>query len=398
MKICNSGRHRRTSAVVGLISLLLLTASCGNSVSAAASVKSSASAGGTTAASGLVHAKAQVKKYSATPIVAPPPSLTEPESLAGKTIWYIPITGAADSLAGMGADMEQALSHVGASVHVCDARGLPTTVSSCMNTAAQQGAAAVVTSYIDYQMVPTSFQALVAKKIPVLVGAASPPLGVTPSPYLRFLSSSAQTDLFSTLMADLTIVRSGGKAHVIVIKLTDSEETLDASNKEIAEFRTYCPGCTVNAISTQTATFSKLQSTLSAALVAHPGTDYVTVPTDALDLPLALGAVRSAGFSSKVKIVAADGGLAGLQDVAAGTVAYDPGSPVEWAGWQYANAAIRMLANLPIEANSVGPTKIFDSVDVKQLALTQRNYLSTSWYGISKSAFQHIYLNAWKVK
>lgn len=393
-------KAQRSLAAVAVLGAVALTAgACGSStagsVSASGAPSSTSGSGGSVDA-GLAYAKAQVAKYSGTPTTEAPTSLPAAANLSGKTVWYIPITDAVDSLAGMGAAMTAALAHVGASVHVCDGKGLPTTVSSCMDTAAQQGAAAVVTSYIDYQMVPTSFQALAAKRIPVLVGAEPAPAGVATGPYLQFLSSAAQTDLFSTLMADLTIADSGGKAKVTVIKLADSASTLEASNREIAEFAKYCPGCSVNSVSMQTASISQMPSALSAALVAHPDTNYVTVPTDAY-LPPAMGAIRSAGFSAKVKVISADGGLAGLQDVAAGTVAYDPGNPVEWVGWQYANAVIRMLSGQPIPPNPVGPTKVFGPDNVKSLSLTPANYLTLKWYGVSDSAFQQQYLTAWKV-
>jgi len=48
------------------------------------------------------------------------------------------------------------------------------------------------------------------------------------------MDGSAQTNLFSQLMAYLTIADSKGKANVIVIKLTDSASTTKAGNIEIA--------------------------------------------------------------------------------------------------------------------------------------------------------------------
>lgn len=404
--ISTTGRRKSGAAAITFAALALLAGACGSSSSKSGATSASAGSGATasatagsggsgSASSGLAYAKAQVAKYSGAVSNPTPEAIANPASLKGKTIWYIPITNAVDSLAGIGTNMGTALSHVGATVHVCDGGGLPTTVSSCMTAAAQQGAAAVVTSYVDYAMVPTSFQALAAKNIPVLVASETPPPGVTSSKYLQFLDGSAQTNLFSTLMADVTIVDSGGKANVLVIKLTDSESTTLASNLEVAEFKKYCPGCTVHSISMQTATIQQMPAALSAALVANPGVDYVTVPVDAY-LPPAEGAIRAAGFANKVKVITADGGLAGLQAVAAGTVAYDPGSPVEYVGWQDANAVIRMLSGLSVGAEPAGPTLIFGPGNVKSLDLTPQNYLSMSWYGLSDSAFQAPYLAAWK--
>jgi ribose transport system substrate-binding protein len=348
-----------------------------------------------TSKAGLAYAKAQVKKYSGAVTSPAVPAIASPANLKGKTIWYIPITNAVDSLAGMGTTMESALSHLGANVHVCDGGGLPTTVANCMATAAQQNAAAVLTSYIDYEMVPTAFQALAAKNIPVVVGNEAAPPGVKPSKDLQFMDGSAQTNLFSQLMAYLTIADSKGKANVIVIKLTDSASTTKAGNIEIALLKKLCPGCTVNSISMQTAAIAQMPSALSAALVANPSTDYVTVPTDAY-LPPAMGGIEASGFASKVQVISADGGLAGLQSVDAGKVAYDPGNPVEYVGWQYANAVVRLLSGLTVSPAPAGPTLVFNAANVKTLDLTPPNYLNMSWYDVSDAAFQKPYLAAWK--
>jgi len=102
-----------------------------------------------------------------------------------------------------------------------------------MATAAQQNAAAVLTSYIDYEMVPTAFQALAAKNIRSWSATR-------PHPGREAIEGSAvhgrqrADNLFSQLMAYLTIADSKGKANVIVIKLTDSASTTKAGNIEIA--------------------------------------------------------------------------------------------------------------------------------------------------------------------
>ncbi len=387
-------RYRGLFAAMGAVSIL--TAGCGSSASnvssSASSSQSTSSNGGSN--SGLAYAQSQVQKYLGAPTFSGPPALAKAPDLTGKTIWYIPITNSVDSLAGIGTTMAAALSHLGATVHVCDGGALPTTVSNCMSMAGQQGAAAVVTSYIEYNMVPTAFQSLEAKNVPILVAGEPVPSGVTPSANLQFLDANKQADLFQELNGYLTIADSKGKANVLVVKLADSPETIHAYNLEIDVFKKYCPGCKVSSVSMQTATVSQLPSAVSAALVSNPGTNYVNVPSDAF-LPPVVGGIQSAGFANKVKVIASDGGLAGLHDVAAGTVAYDPGSPIEWQGWQDANAVIRMLSGLSVIPEGAGPTRIFGASNIRSLDLTSANYLSTSFYGISQSAFEAPYLSAW---
>jgi ribose transport system substrate-binding protein len=350
-----------------------------------------------TTATGLAYARVQVAKYSGKVTSSPVAKLTKVANLRGKTVWYVPITNAVDSLAGMGSTMSAALSHVGASVHVCDGGGLPTAVASCLTSAAQQGAAAVVTSYVDYNMAPTAFQALVAAKIPVIVGSESPPPGVAASKYLQFTYGTAQTDLFNQMIAFDTIVQSNGHANVLVIRLTDSPSTTAASNLEVSAFKTYCPACQVTVIDAQTPALGQLPSAVAAALTAHPDINYVTVPTDAY-LPPVQGAIGTANLTSKIRLVSADGGVAGMQDVRSGALTADIGGPVEWIGWEYANAVVRIMSGARVYPSGIGPTLIFTSKNIGGKVLDHAHYLTLSWYGMSQQAFELPYLKAWGAK
>lgn len=346
---------------------------------------------------GLAFAQTQVAKYSKKVHLSTVPTVKHPTSLKGKVIWYIPITNAVDSLAGMGTTMTAALSKLGATVQVCDGGGLPTTVATCLTNASQQGAAAVVTSYIDYEMAPTGFQALATAGIPVIVGSEPPDPGVTPTKDLQFTYGTAQTDLFSSLMAYETIVRSKGKANVLVIRLTDSPSTTAASNIEISDLKKFCPACKVTTVDAQTAALSQLPSNVSAALTSNPNINYVTVPTDAY-LPPVSGAIASSGFTSKVHVISADGGVAGLQDVVSNSLLADPGNPIEWVGYQYADAVLRILSGDAVPQEPIGPTYIFTKKNLAGLSLTEANYLNMSWYHIGEAAFEAPYLKAWGVK
>jgi ribose transport system substrate-binding protein len=357
----------------------------------------SAGASSYTSKTGLAYAKAQVAQYSGKVRLPVVPTVKHPASLKGKVIWYIPITNAVDSLAGMGTTMTAALAKLGATVQVCDGGGLPTTVATCLTNASQQGASAVVTSYIDYDMAPTGFQALATAGIPVIVGNEPPDAGVTPTKNLQFTYGTKQTDLFAALMAFETIASSKGKAHVLVIRLTDSASTTTASNLEITDLKRYCPACVVTTVNAQTAALTQLPSTVSAALTANPDINYVTVPTDAY-LPPVTGAIASSGFTTKVRVISADGGVAGLQDVVSGSMLADPGNPIEWVGYEYADAVLRILSGDPVAQEPVGPTLIFTKANLAGLSLTESNYSSMSWYHVGQAAFVAPYLKAWGAK
>lgn len=381
-----SGRLRAATAVVALAtagaSLLGLSAS---------------SAATTSAAKGLAYAKAQIAKYSgraSLPVVAP---IKHRANLEGKTIWYIPLTNAVDSLAGMGTTMKTALAKVGANVEVCDGGGLPTTVASCLTDAQQQGAAAVVTSFVDYEMAPSSFQALEAAHIPVIVGDEPPDPGVTANKYLQFTYGTQTTQLFAALMAYETIVASKGKANVLVISLTDSASTTAIATTELSVFKKYCPGCTVTTMTMQTAAIAQVPSNVAAALSTNPNINYITVPVDAY-LPPVQGALSTANLAGKITVVSSDGGVAGLQDVESGSLLADVGGPIEFVGWQYADAAIRILSGDPVPPSPAGPAIVFTKANLGSKVINESQYLTVNWYGLGERAYEAPYLKAWGLK
>ncbi len=386
---------RHSVIAVAACVLALSAASCGSSSATSAAKSNAGSPTSSSGNAGLAYAKAQVAKYSG-PVAAPTvAAIANPVDLKGKTVWFIPITNSVLSLSGMGTTMAAALSHLGATVHVCDGQALPTTIASCMTTAGQQGAAAVVTAFVNYAMVPTAFQALEAKNIPVLVAGETPPTGVTPSANLQFLDAANVTNLGDEIAAYVAILSSGGKGDVMVIKLTDSPAVLQASVAQISTLEKYCKGCKVNSISMNTANISQLPPELSAALVAHPNTNYILVPNDGF-VPPVMGAVTASGFTNKVKVIAFGAGVAGLQEVQAGTLAYDVGGPIEYTGWEFADALISMMSGVTVQPEPAGPMRVFDSSNVKSLSLTTANYLNSSFFGISQGAFEAPYLAAWK--
>jgi len=386
-----TSRYKKGSLAVASAALAL-----GTLGTALVGVTSSGAASFTTK-TGLAYAQAQVTKYSGKVALSAVPTVAHPANLKGKVVWYIPITNSVDSLAGMGTTMTAALAKLGATVQVCDGGGLPTTVATCLTNASQQGAAAVVTSYIDYEMAPTGFQALATAGIPVIVGNEPPDPGVTPTKNLQFTYGTAQTDLFSALLAFDTIVRSKGHANVLVIRLTDSPSTTAASNLEITDLKKYCPACKVTSIDTQTPALSQLPSSVAAALTSNPNINYVTVPVDGY-LPPVTGAIATSGFTNKVRILSADGGVAGLQDVKSGSILADPGNPIEWVGYEYADAVLRILSGDAVSPEPVGPTYIFTQKGLAGVTLNESNYLTMNWYHIGEAAFEAPYLKAWGLK
>jgi ribose transport system substrate-binding protein len=359
--------------------------------SAAGSTASTASA----QSAGVAYAKAQLAQYeSLRNTYGTPPAVTNAPNLHGKTIWYIPL-GAIGVLSVMGTAMGQAMANLGATVHICNGQFEPTQVAACMQEAATQGAAAVVTSFVDYASIPSAYQALAAKHIPVLVGGEAAPPGVTATKDLGFYNPTNATNTSFNLMSDAVIADSNGTANVLVVTLDDSPSTIQASDAGVTVLKQHCPDCTVTTVGFLTADESKLASDISAKLSANPDINYLILPQDPM-YQFALPGLQSAGFTNKVKVVTAAGSTYGLEEVKAGHIAYDIGQGAQYEGWGFADDTVRLLAGAAIQPATVGAVRVFNSANVGSLSLTDANYDTSAWYGGTE--WQQQFLNAWNGK
>lgn len=397
MLVTGSLRSRAWALGVGVACTALLAAcsSAGGSVSAS-SGSGTGVATGTAAAAGVEYARAQLARYSGlSNTYGTPIPVSNVPDLHGKNIWYVPIGTGVPVLATIGDAMTTALGKMGATVHVCDGKFQPTTVASCMQTADTQGANAVVTGFVDYNSAPSAYQSITAKGIPVLVGGEAPPSGVSASKDLGFFNPAGLTHTAFELMSDAAIADSNGTANVLVVRLTDSSDTLGNSNAGIAELQAHCPKCTVTTLDTLTANMSQLGSAISAKLSANPDIDYLILPQDAF-FEAALPGIEGAGFTGKLKVIAAGGTTAGLKAVKDGQIAYDIGQGADYNGWGFADATVRLLAGAAIQPENEGAVRVFSKANVASLDLTDANYNGTAWYGGSQ--WQQDFLSAWGAK
>jgi ribose transport system substrate-binding protein len=392
----STGPHRtRTSwrrvaltGLAGALGVVLSLSACTSGASGGGG------GGGGDSAAEVSAAKDFLAKYSGTVDQYPEvPSLPGGVSaFKGKTVWYVPIGSAVPILNAFGVGVQQAMSAVGINTQVCDGKFLPTTIASCLNQAATQGADAVITGYIDYQLVPTAFDNLVSKNIPVLIAGEQPSGGKTNSSKLAFYDTSDSINILQRLAADAIIADSGGDAKVLFIGVTDSPQTKGAATYAKKYFADSCSGCTFTEIDYNTASLNKVPSQVSSALIANPDTTYVFPSLDA-GAPGAITGIKTAGFANKVKLASTNGALDSLQRVQAGDIQFcDIGFSPIYSGWQFADGMLRMLAGgTPI--SSVGVIRAFTKDNVGDLELTPDAYQTNAWYG--SDDFQKTFTTAW---
>ncbi|WP_300683531.1 sugar ABC transporter substrate-binding protein [Nocardioides sp.] len=380
---------------VSVIGALTLSA-CGSSSDATSTPASDGASTSASSSAGVTHAKEQIEKYAAPrEHYGTVPAISSVPNLQGKTVWYVPIGTSVPVLQAMGQGITEAFKALGASVHMCDGKFTPTTVASCMESAANQKADAVITGFVDYEAVPSAFQSLASQGIPTLAAGVAQPKGVQSSKTLGFFDPSALTHIAYQLMADAVIADSNGSANVIQVGLTDSSTTKGNTQAAADELKQYCPSCKVTTVETTTADASNLGSLVSAKLSANPKTNYLILPQDSF-FQAALPGLQSAGFTDKVKVVTASGSPAGLQAVKAGQIAYNIGQGAIEQGWAMADGAVRLLSGVEVVPEVDGPVRVFTKANVGDLDISDANYNSSVWYG--GDAWKQDFLTAWGVK
>jgi ribose transport system substrate-binding protein len=316
-------------------------------------------------------------------------------ALKGKTVWYIPIGESVPILAAFGTAMQSALNQVGIKMMTCDGKFLPTNAAACISQAISQGADGVVTGYIDYASMPTSFNSLVSHHIPVLIAGEAPDGGKTSSPQLAFFNTQPTINLMQKLDMDAVIADSGGKANILYLGVTDSPQTLAGATYGASYLKSQCPGCTLTQINYNTASIAKVPSQVSAGLIAHPNTTYVVDELDAAAQPSVAG-IEAAGYAHKVKLASTDGDLDSLQRISSSDVQFvDIGTSPVYEGWQFADGILEMLTG-KTPSFTLGVVRVFNSSTVKGLALTPAAYATNAWYG--SEAYEQTFLTAWGAK
>ena len=390
-------------AAAGVALSALALAACGTSASSIAQAQArrrrppvasnaadSSSSGSASLSADLAQHSGAVTSY---PAVSPIPGGVA--SLKGKTVWWIPIGASIPTLAAMGSAMQSALSHAGLKLETCDGKLLPTAIASCLSEASAQGAAGVVTAFVDYAAMPNSFNAVVAHHIPVLVAGEEPDGGRTSSPQLAFYPTRSADDEMQRLDVESAITGSAGKGKILYIGVTDSPETKQEAAYAKSFTAQHCPGCTFTEIDYDTAAINKLSSAVSAALLSNPGTTDVVCEVDACE-PFAAQGIQTAGYGNKVKLYSANGNLSSLQQLASGSLlTTDIGISATYYGWLFADGALRLLkGHVPVASSTV--ERVFTKNNVSGLTLTPAAYATEAWYG--SNSFEHQFLNAWAGK
>ncbi|MFT4288521.1 sugar ABC transporter substrate-binding protein [Nocardioides sp.] len=299
----------------------------------------------------------------------------------GKTVYYIPLIYKASYFPLVTASLEAALQRAGATLHMCDGGGTPTGIASCMNQAVAGSAAGVITDYIPYEMVPTSYDALTAKGIPVYLSASLAPNDQPNTAQIAYGSPDPTGFASVELAADSIISSSDAQAELILLKVATSagiERTADHAESYLEKT---CPSCEVHTITVTSANRDKVASLISSTLLKYPSSTYVLVQTETY-LNDVISGISTSGRTGKVKIATASAALAGLQKLETDPdLLVDVGLNPAYIAWGDADAILRMIAGEVPPSDYPAAVRAFTPENVGSLELTDEAAKGPDWFG-----------------
>lgn len=367
---------RRWVALVAAATLAATLSGCGSTAPGStpgAGSKAQAATGPDSAQSVVNRLLQPVPSYS-----LPAERLSGVSTLAGKTIYYIPITQQAPAFAVTGAALRSALDTVGLKLQICNGNANPSQISACVGQATGANAAAIVLDAIPYALASNALDAARAKKIPVLTTNQVPDTAHPADQTLGYIEGGGHAMLKA--LADWITVDSGGTAKVVLNQATDSPSSISYAEDAQQRLAQQCPGCSMAMNKISTSNFSLIPSATSSAILRTPGVGYVVSEFEVYLQPT-LGGVQQSGRISSVRGGTTAATLGGLRMLSAKNFLFvDVGKSLTFNGWVDADAVLRLLLGKSLPEYDI-PVRLFTRDNVATLSLTPEAEASGEWYG-----------------
>ena len=365
----------RRSPVVGLVAVAALALGLG---ACGSDAEPAPGAGASSASTGVLAD--EVAKLSEPLKSFPVP--TEPiqgaEGLAGKTVYYIPITQQAPAFTVTAAALTEALAVAGMKTQVCDGAANPSSIAACVNQAVGAGAAGIVTDAIPYAMAANALDSAEKAGVPVLVADQIPDPAHPAGDKLAY-QEGAGTEMLEAV-AKWIVVDSGGKAHVVLNQGTDNPSSIQYSKAAQKVFADECPDCKVTVNAVNAANFALIAPSTSSAILKTPGVNYVLSEFD-IYLQPTIGGVQQAGKAAAVKGASSAATLASLKMIAnKNFLSANAAQALPYQGWTLADAIMRMALGQKVVELEV-PFRLVTRDNIDDIDLTEKAEASGEWFG-----------------
>jgi ribose transport system substrate-binding protein len=317
-------------------------------------------------ADGLAEAKAEVEAAMQKPKFVPPGEAFDISKLKGKHIWIITSTMAVPFVATIAHGVEEAARVAGIETTVFDGKGDVSQWNRGMAQAVSQHADGIVTVGASPELMKGPMADALKANIPVVDAVtADKTAELVPGTFSHVSISFFHS---GQLQADYAIVKSGGKARVLV--LGDNEFPGEVSRVEgmQKEFSTRCPDCKVTVQDTQVGNLGvKLGQLAQTLLRRDPEVNFV-LPTYDAQAIYVVPAIKAANFDRPIEVVGSDAVPSNLDWIRQSNIQdADVGEPETWLGWAALDEVTRgMLGLKPVDEQV--PLRLFVADNLKDVS------------------------------
>jgi len=365
-------RRARSWAAVGAIALLATSLSACGSDSDGATSGASSSAGD---ASSALAADVAALSKPADSYPVPTDAVGDISSVAGRTIYYVPVTLQAPQFSITLKALTAAAGAAGLKVQTCDGKGTPTDISACISQATKAKAGAIVTDAIPYGMAANAFAAAGSAKIPVIISNQIPDDAHPAADGLAYIGQDGGVNE-EIALAKWTILDSGKKAQVLINQTSDgpSPAKFVAAGEEV--YKSECPDCKTTINPVTSSNFNLVPSSTSAALLKDPNITYVESQFEQFLQPTTAGVQQTSRNNIKITTGAAQ--LSSVKAVQNGSIAVAAGQASAYQGWVDIDAVLRMMLGKTLPEYSI-PVRLFTKDSGDEATETAQD--SGAWYG-----------------
>lgn len=356
-------RRRRSLATVGAVFVFgaAALAGCGDDTS---STGTSGGSGGS--GPDIAGAQAEIDTFRAVPTFTAPGPAVDAAKAKGKKVAIIPASSNVPFVTTIAEGMVDIGTKAGLDVEIFKNQGAPAEWTKGISDALSKDADSIdLLAGIDPKAVSAQVtQATGAKKNVVVTHLYDVDQAVDPS-------VTAATNIpykqAGKLLADWAIVKTQGKANVLVTVITQVNSTVPMVEGIEETFATRCgEGCKITKIDTTIADLGKLQQQVQSELTADPSINYVINLYDSAQAPQTEAAIKALGRDD-LKIATFNGTPDILKLIKPGSIIeMDVAENLDWIAYGAVDQHLRLLSGAEPTTTPNIPIRVFDASNVAE--------------------------------
>jgi ABC-type sugar transport system substrate-binding protein len=367
----------RSKTAVILAVVAVLAAGCTDEDTPTDTPAQSVGPTATDAAAGLAEARKIVDEFRQPPKWQGPDAAFNISSVAGKKVTYISVSNSIPVLKYWSDAVTRLLQQYGSiTMNVIDAKGSVDEANKGFEQAIAQKADVIVFQALPAQLFQAQITRAKAAGIKVISANTGVPGKVDNGQYSEVSFDYVKV---GQLIGDWMVADSQGKGKGLVVSSDDVPASQPQAQGTAGEVKRLCPACDIQIKDVQIPQWQTSVPTLFQTTInSDPTRTYLLPLYDGQSLP-GLGAIRTAGAGSKVKVGAFNatpGIVEQLKDAASG-LKLDIGGHNEWWAYACTDAIFRALTNTaPVQNYNVG-LRIFDTSNANLIQGSDE----FAWYG-----------------